>query len=320
MPTTFLHRNMKGGESAGHHPGFFVIFVLMMCWCVSGIPPARGCPLLPHSPEIPGWKMIDKPYHYGPEDLYKYINGQAESFLAYGFVKLKGVNYALESGGEDTITVDVYDMGEKLNAFGMFQSKRGSEPSSSEIGAASYRTNGYLAFYKGRRYVEILSFVKDEQWKQQHIVIAQKVAEKIKGDALPPRELSYLPESDKVEGSERYVKGGILGHAFLDRGLVSEHRVNGDVVSAFVALFSSSDDASVAFEAHKNVLQKAGKECLPVSEIGQRAFSSQEPYHKNILVGQEGPVVIGVYDLPETQQGMDLLKDMAKRVKPTVAK
>jgi hypothetical protein len=261
--------------------------------------------------------MTDKPYRYSPEDLYKYINGQAESFLAYGFVSLKGVNYSSESDGGDTITVDVYDMGEKLNAFGMFQSKRGGGSSSSTIGAASYGTNGYLAFYKGRRYVEIISFVKDEQWKEQHVVIAQKVAEKIKGDALPPHELSYLPESGKVEGSERYIRGGVLGHAFLDRGLVSEHRVGGDVVSAFVALFLSNEDAAHSFEAHKDFLQKAGKVCLPVSGIGQRGFSSQEPYHKNILVAHEGPFVIGVYDLPRAQEGMDLLKDMAKRVKST---
>jgi hypothetical protein len=261
--------------------------------------------------------MTDKPYQYTPEDLYKYINGQAESFLAYGFVSLKGVSYSPESGDEDTITVDVYNMGDKLNAFGMFQSKRGSEPSSLNIGAASYGTDGYLAFYKGRRYVEILSFVKDEKWKEQHLVIARKVAEKIKGDALPPHELSYLPESGKVDGSERYVTGGILGHAFLERGLVSEHRVEGDLVSAFVALFPSNEDAARAFEAHKDYLHEAGKECLSISGIGQRAFSSQEPYHKNILVAQEGPFVIGVYDLPKAQEGMGLLKDMVKRVKPT---
>jgi len=198
----------------------------------------------------------------------------------------------------------------------MFQSKRRSESSSSRIGAASYSTNGYLAFYKGRHYVEILSFVKSEKWKEQHLVIAEKVAEKIKGDALPPHELSYLPESHKVGGSERYIKGGILGHAFLDRGLISEHGVDGDVVSAFVALFPSNEDAVRSFEAHKVFLKNAGKECLPISGPGERGFRSQEPYHKNILVAQEGRFVIGVYDLPEGQQGMDLLKEMAKRVKP----
>lgn len=316
MPIRFFHRHVKGGRSVGHHPACFVVFVFVMCSCASGVSSVWGCPLLPHSSEIPGWQMADKPYRYSPEELYEYINGEAESFLAYGFVSLKGVNYSPGSDNSEFVTVDIYDMGEKLNAFGMFQSKRGSESSSPEIGTASYRRNGYLAFYKGRHYVEILSFVKSEQWKEQHLVIAQEVAEKIKGDALPPHELSYLPESHRVGGSERYIKGGILGHAFLGRGLISEHRVDGDVVSAFVALFPSNEDASRSFEAHKDYLRKVGKECLPMSGLGQRGFSSQEPYHKNILVSQEGPFVIGVYGLRETQEGMDLLRDMAKRVKP----
>ena len=316
MPTPHLHRNMKKKRSVVRQPALLSLFVILMCWCSSDVSSALGCPLLPHGDELPGWKMTDKPYKYSTEDLYKYINGQAESFLAYGFVKLKGVNYSTVSESGDTITVDVYDMGEKLNAFGVFQSKRGSESSSSRIGAASYSTNGYLSFYKGRRYVEILSFVKDKQWKEQHVVIAQKIAEKMKGDALRPRELSYLPESGKIAGSEQYIKGGILGHAFLDRGLVSEHRVGGDVVSVFVALFPSNEEAVRSFEAHKDFLQKAGKECLPINGIGQHGFSSQEPHHKNIVVVQEGPFVIGVYDLPEVKQGMDLLKDTAKRVKP----
>jgi hypothetical protein len=259
--------------------------------------------------------MTEKPYRYSSEDLYEYINGQAESFLAYGFVSLQGVNYFPESGGEDAITVDVYNMGDKLNAFGIFQSKRGSEATSSKIGTTSYGTDGYLAFYKGRYYVEILSFVKDEQWKDQHMVIAQKVAEKIKGDGLPPHELSYLPKSGRIGGSERYLRGGVLGHAFFDRGLVSEHRVGDDVVSAFVVLFPSNEDAACAFEAHQAFLQEAGQEYLPLSGLGQRGFSSREPYHKNVVVAQQGPFVMGVYDLPETKKGMDLLKDMVRRVK-----
>jgi hypothetical protein len=208
-------------------------------------------------------------------------------------------------------------MGKKLNAFGVFQSKRGGASSSLGIGAASYVTNGYLAFYKDRYYVEILSFVQDKEWKEQHIVIAQKVAERIKGDILPPRELSYLPQSGRVEGSERYVRGGLLGHAFMDRGLVSRHTVNGNVASAFVALFPSHEDASDAFEAHKDFLRDAEKACLPLNGFWQRGFSSTEPYHKHIVVAQQGRFVLGIFDLSEVKDGIGLLKDMVRRVKST---
>jgi hypothetical protein len=259
--------------------------------------------------------MTNKPYRYSPQNLYKYINGEADFFIAYGFVSLVGANYSPESDGSDSITVDVYDMRDKLNAFGVFQSKRGTESSSLKIGAACFSADGYLVFYKDRYYVEILSFVEGEQWKTEHVIVARKVAEKIQGDISPPYELSYLSEFGRIEGSERYIKGGILGHAFLDRGLICDHRLEGDVVSAFVAFFRSSEDAVSSFQKHKDFLRMAGKKCVPLNGFGEYGFVSQEPYHKNIVSVQEGSFVLGVYDLLEVQKGIELLKDILKRIK-----
>lgn len=259
--------------------------------------------------------MANKPYRYSPQNLYKYINGEADFFVAYGFVSLEGADYSSESDSSDSITVDIYDMGDKLNAFGVFQSKRGGESSSLKIGAASFSADGYLVFYKDRYYVETISFVEGEQWKTEHVIIARKVAEKIQGDISPPYELSYLSEYGRIDGSERYVKGGILGHAFLDRGLICDYRLEGDVVSAFVAFFRSSEDAVSSFEEHKDFLRRSGKKCVPLNGFGKHGFVSQEPYHKNILVAQEGSFVLGVYDLLEPQKGVELLKDIVKRIK-----
>lgn len=258
--------------------------------------------------------MADKPYRYGPQDLYQYIDGEAESFVAHGFVSLQGANYSPRSDKTAFITVDIYNMGERLNAFGVFQSKRGGEPSSLKVGAGSFGRDGYLAFYKDKYFVEILSFVKDEQRKTQDIVIAREVAAKIEGDIAPPHELSYFPAAGKIEGSERYVKEGILGHAFLGRGLICDYRMDGDVVSAFVAFFPSNEDAGSAFESHKDFLRKSGKACEPLKGLGTRGFFSQEPYHKNILVAQKGSFVAGVYDLAVAKKGMALLTDILKRI------
>ncbi len=259
--------------------------------------------------------MANKPYHYNPENLYKYINGEADFFVAYGFVSLVGANYSSGSENSDSITVDIYDMGEKLNAFGVFQSKRGRELSSLKIGAASFAADGYVVFYKDRYYVEILSFVEGEQRETEHVIIARKVAEKIQGDISPPYELSYLPEFGRIEGSETYVKGGVLGHAFLDRGVMCDYRIEGDVVSAFVAFFPSSEDAVNSFEEHKDFLRSSEKKCLPLNEFGKHGFVSQEPYHNNILVVREGSFVVGVYGLLKAQKGIELLKDILKRIK-----
>ena len=310
-----LHSDVRGRRSVLRRAALSVVIIFLSCWCALGIASARGNTILPNSSEIPGWQMANKPYCHSPQNLYKYINGEADFFVAYGFVSLVGANYSSASHSSDSITVDIYDMGDKLNAFGVFQSKRGRESSSLKIGAASFGADGYLVFYKDRYYVEILSFVESEQRKTEHVIIARKVAEKIQGDISPPYELSYLSKLGRIEGSERYVKGGILGHAFLDRGLICDYRLEGDVVSAFVAFFRSSEDAVSSFEEHKDFLRRSGKKCMPLNGFGEYGFVSQEPYHKNILVVQEGSFVLGVYDLLKAQKGIELLKDILKRIK-----
>lgn len=76
------------------------------------------------SAPIPEWKLEGQPYGYDARNLYEYINGAAEFFIAFGFIELTGANYAPVSGHNDAVTVDVYNMGSKLNAFGLFQSRR----------------------------------------------------------------------------------------------------------------------------------------------------------------------------------------------------
>jgi len=307
--------NVRGRRAVLRRAALCIVTVFLSCWCALGVASSRGNTLLPNSLEIPGWRTANKPYRYSPENLYKYINGEADLFVAYGFVSLVGANYSSGPESSDSITIDIYDMGEKLNAFGVFYSKRGRESSSLKIGAASFGADGYVVFYKDRYYVEILSFVQGEQKKTEHVIMARKVAEKIEGDISPPYELSYLSEFGRIDGSERYVKGGILGHAFLDRGLTCDYRIEGDVVSAFVALFPSSKDAVGSFEEHKDFLRRSGKKCVHINGFGEYGFFSQEPYHKNILVVQEGSFVVGVYDLLKAQKGIELLKDILKRIR-----
>jgi hypothetical protein len=310
MPMRLLHSSVKGRPWVRFGAGLFTCLILLSSWSPL-VASAQGKTLLPKDSEIPGWHMIDKPYGYSPEDLWKYINGEAEFYVAYGFVSLMGANYGSRTY---SIGVDIFDMGEKLNAFGVFQSRRGNEPSLLKMGAASFGAEGYLVFYKDRYYVEVLSFGEREKGDTGHVTVARKVAEKIKGDISPPHELFYLPHSGRIGGSERYVRGGILGHAFLDRGLIADYRIDGDTVSAFVAFFPSTKDAISSVEKHKGFLERSGATCIPLSGFGKQGYASQEPHHKEILVVQEGAFVVGVYDLIKSRQGMALLQDMVKRI------
>ncbi len=269
---------------------------------------------------VPGWKLEAQPYRYTPQNLYEYINGAAEFFIGFGFIELTGANYASVPENKDAVTVDIYDMGTKLNAFGVFQSRRNGQASSLNFGTAAIGSDDYLAFHKDRFYVEIQAYIISKNEKSVIQTMAAIIARHLPGDNTLPQELSYLPEKGRIAGSEHYIKGGILGHEFLDKGIMCNYQVEGQNASVFIAIMPSYQDAVGAVEQHRSFLNKSGEKCLPLDGFGKHGFISEEPYHKTIIETQAGTFVVGVYDLSTTEAGKTLLENILKNIKQTADK
>ena len=271
--------------------------------------------LLPQAKAVKGWKPEGDHYYYTPDDLFHYINGAADLFNSYDLVKLTGSEYSAVSDNNKTMTVDIYDMNNKLNAFGIYQSKKDPDCLSLAIGAGAFGNDQYLFFYKDRFYVEIQAYLSDSDAKAILSRMARSIAKNIKGNNEPPAVLRYLPAAGLVPGSEKYITGGILGHAFLDKGLMADYRIGQDVVKAFVAFFPSPDTASAAFSAYKVFLKNAGKKQQNLKGFGKSMFASEEPYHQHLLVGQQGPYVVGITDLSVKLSGQTLLERLMAQLK-----
>jgi len=293
-----------------------ILLLLMAAMCASTrAESSKGDFFNTPLPEVP-WKLAGKPYRYIPPNLYEYINGAAEFFIAFGFVELTGANYAPVAGGQDSVTVDIYDMGSKLNAFGVFRSRKDRQASSLNLGAAATVSDDYIAFHKDRFYVEIQSYIMNKQAKSVIATMASKVAAHLSGDNTLPQELAYFPEEGRIVGSERYLRGGILGHAFLEQGIVCDYHIKGEKVTAFIVMLPSDQVAVEAVELHRSFLEKSGQKCLPLDGLGEHAFTSEEPYHHKIIETQRGPFVIGVYDLDGVEAGKVLMADILDMIKP----
>jgi hypothetical protein len=294
---------------------FLMILFFMAAACMTSLAEPGDERIFGTTLPSPEWKMDGQPYSFHRQNLYEHINGEAEFFIAYGFVELTGAIYTSVAGGNDTVTIDIYDMGSKLNAFGVFQSKRGGQTSALNVGAASMGSDGYLAFYKDRFFVEIQAYITVVKEKARVETMAESIAAQLPGDNTPPSELFYLPEKNRIAGSERYITGGILGHASLDRGMVCEYRIQGQKITAFVAIFPSSRDAVHAVNHHRSFLLKSGQKCLPFEQGGEHGFVSEEPYHQKIIEAQVGAFVAGVYDLSTIEPGKTVLAHIIQTIK-----
>ena len=270
--------------------------------------------ILPQQSGVGEWRLVGDNYSYLPDTLYNYINGAADLFISYGFLSLTGGEYYRGSNQRENVTVDIYDMGSALNAFGVFQSKRDTEVRSLTLGAGAFGTEKYIFFYKGRFYVEIQAYVLSSTTSDVVMKMAQHVDQRIGGDAAPPSELRYLPDDNRVAGSEMYITGGILGHGFLDRGLLCDYTIGAETVKAFVVFFSSDALAVKALDQYKSYLESLGEKWQVMNGLGENGFASQEPYHKHILVAQQGAFVAGVADLSQSSKGEELLKRILRTV------
>lgn len=266
---------------------------------------------LPKSFAGNSWKQTDG-HTYTRENLYNYIDGAADHFIAYGFIQLAGVEYRHASAEKGTVIIDVYDMGSTLSAFGIFRSKRDPESKTLQIGAGALASSNYIFLYKDRYYVEIQAYTGEEGDILRDM--AQTLAGILPGQNTPPSELNYLPARDRVPGTELYITGGILGHGFLDRGLVCNYRLNGEEVMAFLVFFPSPGDAAKALESYKRYLEGAGEAWQELKGSGESGFMSREPYHKTVMAARKGAFIAGIADLSRGEKGMDLLMNLLKNV------
>src|SRR5436305_2008522 len=88
---------------------------------------------MPSCNVVAGWSPQGGPRAYIAENLFEYMDGNAEGYLLYGFAKMQGVT--CEKGGV-TFVIDLSEFADADSAFGMFSANRDQRQPTTKIGAA----------------------------------------------------------------------------------------------------------------------------------------------------------------------------------------
>ncbi len=150
--------------------------------------------------QLNGWTIDGTDQFYSAGNLYEYINGGAELYRSYGFSRLFNRTYAKE--GQPDIIIDIFDMQEAANAYGVFMHS-GETPDRS-IGQGSEISDGMITFWKDRWYVTILAFPATDSSRETILEIARRIEEAIPENGPLPELLQYLPGENLIESSIRY--------------------------------------------------------------------------------------------------------------------
>ena len=243
----------------------------------------------------------DGPIEFYGDNLYEYIDGAAGAFDDYDFVAL--VHRYYRKGGVE-LTVDIYDMGEKLNAFGIYTAESSPQVNPIEVGALGYLEKGILNFFQARYYVKLNAFSKTDSNLAPILKdIAGDISRRIdvKGGKQLPTVLRLLPSRRQVPQSWAYKKRDPLGFAFLSPTVIAKYEYGDSPTTVLLSLAESRASAQKRIDQLREEISRNGV-VQKESAIGNGAFSGEDKYRGKILGFACHTVAVIFLDAPKERE------------------
>ena len=250
--------------------------------------------LVPKS--IDGWKSEGGDGTYNRKDLYDYIDGEAEVYLAYAFREAFTRGFVQE--GQPAITVDLFDMGTPSDAYGIFSFER--ESGDVGIGTDSEYSSGLLRFWKGNYFVSILADQETPESKSAVMSLGSAIASNIKEAGERPKIIGLLPEQGLNKISIRYlhVKASLDYQYYLwDKNILNLSP------KTEVVLAKYQDGSRLMLVRY------------PQASQAQAAFKALKGSTKKLMASElRGPMLIAVFEGPSREAALSLLKSVKTEV------
>jgi hypothetical protein len=247
------------------------------------------------------------PSFYGPDNLYQYMDGGADVYLLYDFQVL--LHQDLKSGQAD-LSVDIFDMGNAEDAFGMYAAERAPNYSFLDIGVEAYRNEGILNFLQDRYYIKLAGFGPGSDDLLEKL--AHVISERIGGAESFPPLLEKTPQEHRVKHSEQFTRKDPLGHPFLSPAYVVSYEQGGGESKLVISVAKDAAEAQARLESLAKYFRESGK-CEAAPELGEGAIQASNSFEGRALAMTQGRYLIMVVN--PAGGAADLLKQTAQNLK-----
>jgi hypothetical protein len=248
---------------------------------------------------VPGWEQSGARRRYVADNLYEYMDGNAESYLIYGFVRMQGIT--CKSGG-NTLVIDVSEMNDADSAYGMFAANRDPDQPIAKIGMGGQVQPRRASFAKGKYYVEIAASPDRDQTAALQAFVSE-MEKRLEGRETPPEALGWFPQGDLT--SARLIPESVLGLRQLKRGYVAKYKKG----QAFIVPETSPESAAEVMKK----LRERFADSSP-AQVADEAFQAKARYLEGICIFRKGRYLGGYANLPEPEEATSLAAKLAARI------
>ncbi len=250
---------------------------------------------------IDGWVKSGEPETYDRSNLFDYMNGGAELYLAYDFQKLAVQRYSSPSedpARKNSITVEMYQMETSSDAYGLFSFDQEGERA--ELGQKGVYGYGLLKFWKDEFLVRILGSQPDI--RETILKLGADIDRKIKTQGALPELLSKIPKDNLIPNSDHFFhKQTLLNNLYFlsDKNilnltdktdcLLADFRFDGQILKLLLVEYPDRNEAKKAYESfNKFYLEDEASETKRVTEIEQGKLVGADLAENHLLLAFEG--------------------------------
>lgn len=193
------------------------------------------------------------------DNLYEKIDGKEGMFRAFHFVELRFGQYT-DARTQEAFDTYIYDMGEPVNAFGIYMGERSPTAAAWPLGRDGYASGTSVYFCKDKYYVNVLGPPEGGDDKLEvSKAIATAIAATIPDTDKPFWVEQYLPAEGRVPHTLKYEATSGLGYDFMQRVFTVGYKTGDRKYQVFLVQTGGPAEADSLFDQFAEATAKYDK-------------------------------------------------------------
>jgi len=264
---------------------------------------------------IDGYKPMGEKEEFNEENLSDKINGKADLYLECGFVSMASRRFADIGEPSRWFEIYFYNMGEPQNAYAVYSQQRRRERKDSSVAPLAYTVENAVFFMNGKYYFEIVSAEASDEMVLAVEQAAAALMKSMPPEPFAPRELSFLPEENRIKGSEKLFLKNAFGFDKFPPVLLAQYNLNGDEITVFIAALE--EDAKPLMVEYVKFMKEVGATetadaIPPIPDAVVMEMSGETE-----IVFAHGNILGGIHAAAKRESALALIPSIYEKAKNT---
>lgn len=255
-----------------------------------------------------GWEITHGPIVYNADNLWEWIDGEAEDFLEYRFSFAVAAVY---SKPDLSVEVGVFVMQTPLDAFGVFSRQRTEESRPGLFPNASFWEDTQVHVWRNYAYIRFIPSAEQAASRLAVRKLAEAVIEPIGPAKTIPALLRILPAGNMVRNTLQFRRRNVLGQDFLRNGAWADYRTGEHRLTLLVLDCGGAKQAGQTLSRLSSYLGCASQ----VPMLGQAALSGASKVYGSTLTMRQGRYVAAVLHAQPRDFAIALLRRVSVNVR-----